>query len=193
MDNIKPISFITFLSQFDMMTKDAIIATENRLERLSLHKKHLLLKRGNVCNYLYFIEKGLARNFYMQDKTDLTNDIVLEGELLVSFDSFISRQPSNESLELLEDCEITALHYDDLQELYRQFPIMERVGRLIAEYNFNSLVTRNYQLKFLSATERYEHFFKTKVELVRRAPIGVIASFLGMSIETLSRIRSKVG
>jgi uncharacterized lipoprotein YddW (UPF0748 family) len=68
---------------------------------------------------------------------------------------------------------------------------MERTGRMIAEHYYNSLTAKNYRLKFSNTTERYEQLFNTKIEIVKRVPIGIIASYLGMSIETLSRIRSK--
>lgn len=187
-----PISFISFLSQFGTLPEEVIEAIESKMQRLEFAKKHILLKKGKVCNHLYFIEKGLARNYFEEDDKELTNDIVLEGELLVSFASFISRQPSMDTIELLEDSVLYAIHYEDLQRLYEQFPVMERMGRLIAEHYYNSLAAKNYRLKFNNTTERYEHLFKTKIEIVRRVPIGIIASYLGMSIETLSRIRSKM-
>ena len=134
----------------------------------------------------------MARNFFEEDDKELTNDIVLEGELLVSFSSFISRNASLETIELLEDCVLYAIHYDDLQTLYNTFPIMERIGRMIAEHHYNSLAMRSYRLKFSNSSERYQYLFENKIEIVKRAPLGVIASYLGMTIENLSRIRGKV-
>jgi CRP-like cAMP-binding protein len=184
-------SFLTFLSQFGTLPEEVIAAMEQVLQHMEYPKKHILLKKGKPCNYLYFIEKGLARNYFEEDNKELTNDIVLEGEVLVSFASFISRQPSMETIELLEDSVLYACHYDDLQKLYNSYPVLERTGRLIAEHYYNSLSAKNYRLKFSNTTERYEHLFNTKIEIVKRVPIGIIASYLGMSIETLSRIRSK--
>ena len=185
------LSFISFLEQFGDLPTDLLIAIEQVLQKMEFPKKHILLKKGKFCSNLYFIEKGLARNFFEEEDKELTNDIVLEGELLVSFSSFISREPSLETIELLEDSILYAIHYDDLQKLYQQFPIMERIGRMIAEHHYNSLAMKSYRLKFSNSSERYQYLFDTKIEIVKRAPIGVIASYLGMSIETLSRIRSK--
>jgi len=183
--------FINFLKQFGELPDFVVEAIDTKMQRMELPRKHLLLKKGKVCNFLYFVEKGLARNFFEEDNKELTNDIVLEGELLVSFASFISRQPSMETIELLEDSVLYAIHYDDLQKLYNTYPLMERTGRMIAEHYYNSLAAKNYRLKFSNTTERYEQLFNTKIEIVKRVPIGIIASYLGMSIETLSRIRSK--
>ena len=191
MDKHSHPSFISFLAQFGELPATVITAIENVSQKMELSKKHILLKKGKVCNYLYFIEKGLARNFFEEDDKEMTNDIIIEGELLVSFSSFISRNPSIETIELLEDSTLYAIHYDDLQDLYNRFPIMERTGRMIAEYHYNSLATKTYRLKFSNSTERYEALFNSKIEIIKRVPIGIIASYLGMSIETLSRIRSK--
>jgi CRP-like cAMP-binding protein len=140
---------------------------------------------------LYFIEKGLARNYFIEDDKELTDDIIIDGELLVAFSSFVSRKPSNEQIELLEDSILYAIHYQDLQELYRQYPIMDRVGRLVAEHHYMSLASQAYLLKFSNSETRYRRLVERKPTIILRAPIGIIASYLGMKIETLSRIRSK--
>jgi len=191
LDKTKHTSFISLLKHFGELPENIIVAIESVLHRMELPKKHILLKKGKVCNHLYFIEKGIARNFFEEDNKELTNDIIIEGELLVSFSSFISRKPSMETIELLEDSILYAIHFDDLQNLYNTYPMMERIGRLMAEYHYNSLAIKSYRLKFSNSTERYESLFNNKIEIVRRVPIGIIASYLGMSIETLSRIRSK--
>lgn len=180
-----------FLSKFGDFEPELIDKIQSHFEELSLPKKTILLKTGRVSNYLYFLKKGLARNFYVAHDKEMTTDIVIEGELIASFASFISQSPSNETIELLEDSELYAISYNQLQKLYNEYPIMERVGRLIAEYHYVSLSAHTHMLKFSSTTERYEYIFHKKPELVRRAKLGIIASFLGMSIENLSRVRRK--
>ncbi|MFN8295493.1 MAG: Crp/Fnr family transcriptional regulator [Chitinophagales bacterium] len=187
----KHLSIISFLQNFSDLPIDVINAIEKVTQKTELPKRHILLKKGKVCNHLYFLEKGLVRNYFEEDDKELTNDITVDGAFVTSFSSFISQTPSVETIELLEDSILYAIHYDDLQHLYKTYPIMEHIGRLIAEYHYNSLAMKSYRLKFSNSAERYEALFNTKIEIVRRAPIGVIASYLGMSIETLSRIRSK--
>lgn len=187
----KHLSIISFLQNFSDLPIDVINAIEKVTQKTELPKRHILLKKGKVCNHLYFLEKGLVRNYFEEDDKELTNDITVDGAFVTSFSSFISQTPSVETIELLEDSILYAIHYDDLQHLYKMYPIMEHIGRLIAEYHYNSLAMKSYRLKFSNSAERYEALFNTKIEIVRRAPIGVIASYLGMSIETLSRIRSK--
>jgi len=184
-------SFISFLNKFDTLPEDLVTDINSRLQRQELHRKTLLHRAGRVCDHLYFVEKGLARLYYVNEDKEYTTDIVIDGEFLVDFASFVSRQPSQNNIELLEDSVIYAIQYQDLQELYSRHPRMERIGRLIAEHNYNSLSAHAYLLKFYSTSERYEYLFNKKIEIIRRAPIGVIASYLGMSIENLSRIRRK--
>ncbi len=164
---------------------------ETVLQKQEYPRKQLLLKKGQTCRHLYFIESGMARTYLLEEDREHTTDISLDGEILTVFSSFTARQPSLEYLELMEKSTLYAISYDQLQQFYQDFPALERTGRMIAEYYYNSLATKSYQIKFSSAKERYEQLIRTKPELVRRAPIGIIASYLGMSIETLSRIRSK--
>jgi CRP-like cAMP-binding protein len=183
--------FISFLQRFHELPPEAVEYIQSLTIRKELPRKTLLLKIGNTCDYLYYIEKGLARNFYKAKDKEYTTDIAMDGKLITSFASFTSRKPSVESIELLEDSILYGISYSDLQLIYSAYPIMERIGRLIAEYHYNSLAAHTYMLKFSSSAERYENLFHNKLELVKRAPIGIIASYLGMTIETLSRIRSR--
>jgi CRP-like cAMP-binding protein len=183
--------FIQFLQRFEQLPQEVAEHIESLTIRKELPRKTLLLKSGSTCDYLYYIGKGLARNFYKAKDKEYTTDIAIDGKLITSFASFTSRKPSNENIELLEDSVLYGISYSDLQLLYRTYPIMERIGRIIAEHHYNSLAAHTYLLKFSSSAERYEHLFTSRLELVKRAPIGIIASYLGMTIETLSRIRSR--
>jgi CRP/FNR family transcriptional regulator, anaerobic regulatory protein len=186
-------ALIAFLHKFGEFPPEMATYIEGYIERQELPKKTLLLKAGRVCDQLWFLEKGLARNFSEVEGKIFTNDIVIDGELLTSFGSFISRQPTTDHIELLEDSILYHINYDALQALYRKFPPMERAGRLIAERNYVSLASQTQRLRTMSSAERYNYLFENKPEIVKRAPIGVIASYLGMTIETLSRVRGREG
>ena len=184
-------AMISFLQRFGKLPEDVTTAIQRNTVQQELPRKTLLLRAGRVCDHLYFLEKGLARNYSENGEKTYTNDIVVDGELLASFASFVSRLPSEENIELLEDSKLYSLHYDQLQQLYAEYPYLERIGRLIAERNYISLASQTYRLRFLNSAERYENLITRKPEIIKRTPIGVIASYLGMSIETLSRIRGK--
>jgi CRP-like cAMP-binding protein len=184
-------SFIDKLQEFQKLPDEVVEEIISRVKKVHLHKRTMVLKEGQVCENIYFIDKGLARSYYTSEGKDYTTDICLEGEFMVEFSSFAHQSPSLQNLELIEDCTLYYLSYTDLQELYSKYPITERIGRLIAEYHYLSLSTHSYLLKFNTTSERYDYLFNTKIEIIGRAPLGVIASYLGMSIENLSRIRKK--
>ncbi len=186
------LSFISKLEEFTKLTEELKGAITARTQKEKFAKRTFLLKPGEVCEYFYFIEKGLGRVYYISNNKEFSTDISVDGEFLGDFSSFFLQKPSEQYIELLEDSELYFMHYDDLQDLYRQYHLMETLGRLIAERHYVSLFTQAHSLKFHTTTERYRLLFERKIEIVRRAPIGVIASYLGMSIENLSRIRGKM-
>lgn len=185
-------SMVAFLKKFGELSEEVSADMEKYIIKSELPKKTILLKAGKTCDHLYFIEKGLARCYSEEHDKIFTNDIVIDGELLVSFSSFVSRQPSIENIELLEDSILQSIHYDDLQMLYKKYTALERIGRLIAEHHYNSLASQTHRLRFSTSAQRYDYLFTHKIEIVKRAPLGVIASYLGMTIENLSRIRGRV-
>lgn len=184
-------SFIDKLQEFQKLPDEVIEDIISRVVKVNLHKRTMVLKVGQVCENIYFIDKGLARSYYVSEGKEYTTDICIDGEFMVEFSSFVHQTPSLQNLELIEDSTLYYVSYKDLQELYIKYPIMERIGRLIAEFHYLSLSTHSYLLKFNTTAERYDYLFNNKIEIIRRAPLGVIASFLGMSIENLSRIRKK--
>lgn len=169
---------------------DEILEVTHRVKH---PKRTILLEPGQVCSRFYFIEKGLARTYFISGSKELTTDLCIDQEFLADFSSFFSQQPSTQYIELLENSELYYMEYKDLQSLYDKHSVMERLGRLIAEYHYTSLSAHTYNLKFNTTSERYKQLFTRKLEVIKRTPIGIIASYLGMSIENLSRIRSKVG
>lgn len=188
----RPTAFEKKLNEFVPLPQEVSDKVMSYTKVKTFSRKELLLEPGQVCDYVYFVEKGLARTYYVKNGKEFTTDIYIDDEFLGEFLSYFSRAPSQQYLELIEDSELSYIHFEDLQKLYDEFPIMERVGRLVAEYHYVLLSEHTYRLKFGSTRERYEELFNRKVEVIRRAPIGVIASYLGMSIENLSRIRRKI-
>jgi CRP-like cAMP-binding protein len=154
-------------------------------------KNETILQAGKMCNYLYFVNEGmLGGHHFNEQKGSICNWISTEGELGTSYYSFISRNPSNEAIESLEASVVTAISYQKLNELYCLFPETERAGRLILEEYYVRLEERLMALQFRSARERYELLATTRPEIIRRAPLGKIATYLGMKQETLSRLRA---
>lgn len=185
-------SFISTIKEYVDLPEEIIEEIVLKIKKESFPKRTVLLKPGQVCEYVYFVGKGLGRTYFISGGKEMTTDLSIDGEFFGEFTSFFSQKPSNQYIELLEDSELYFIHHDDLQELYDKYPLMSKVGRVIAERHYIELSEHSYSLKFNTTTERYNQLFNERIEIIRRAPIGVIASYLGMSIENLSRIRRRV-
>ncbi len=146
---------------------------------------------GERCSDLIFVEKGLLRGYYYLNEKEITNWFAQEEEFATSFYSFISRKNAVEGIQCLEEATVIKIAYNSLQELYRQFPETERVGRIITENYYIRLEERLLSLQFTSAKERYLNLLAVKPSIVKRAALGHIASYLGISQETLSRMRAE--
>ncbi len=150
-----------------------------------------LLKPGEVCNHLYLINKGLIRAFIREGDKELTSWISHENEIVTSIRGLSQQIPSREYIQALEDCEVTVSDYANLQYLYANFHEMNTVGRLILERYYLDAEERAYISRIPSAERKYKHFIETRSDLINRVPLKYIASFLGMTVETISRIRAK--
>jgi len=150
-----------------------------------------LLKPGEVCDHFYLINKGLIRAFIREGTKELSTWISHENELVTSIRGMARRQPSLEYIQALEDCELTVAHYDVLQHLYSTFPEMNIVGRMLLEKYYVDAEERAYICRIPSAEKRYKYFIESRPDLSNRAPLKYIASFLGMTVETISRIRGR--
>lgn len=181
-----------YVSSYHSLSENAKKALTSKLTKLELPKNAFLVEEGRTCNHMYFLEKGSLRGFYNLDGKEVTYWFGFENNFVTSFYSFISRKPSFENIQLLEDCTLWSLSYEELQELYNLHPEIERLGRLSHEKYYLMLEDRFVSNHFKDARERYEMLMESSPHILRRVPLGYIASYLGISQETLSRIRSKV-
>lgn len=183
---------IEMFDQFPDLSVEAKIAFEKELDSLSLERGGLLEQEGQVCNHLYFIIEGSARSFYTRENKDITVSFSLEGEFLTAMHSFISRKPSYENIEAMEKTKVARIKYESLLKLFEKHHDLERTYRLILERYFVSLEEQLIFSKFKSARDRYLDLMEYRPKVIQRASVGQIASYLDMSIETLSRIRAKI-
>ena len=142
-------------------------AFDNLTRHRSIKKGQLIIRNGDRCPDLYFIESGLLRGYYFNEEKEITNWFAREGEFATSFYPFITRTPSFENIEALEDCELAQIPYNNLQLLYTSFPETERIGRLLTETYYVKLEGRLLGLQFTTAMERYENLMKNNPMLIR--------------------------
>ncbi len=155
-------------------------------------KKIILLKEGTVSNEVYFVVKGCIRLFCEKNGEELSTYFFTENMFAGSYDSFISRKPSKVSIETLEDCEVLALSHKSLEELYSLFPKMNEFVRKSIEERF--VVLHDLFISYIlnSPEERYLTLQKDRPDLLNRIPQHQIASFLGITPVSLSRIRNRI-
>jgi CRP-like cAMP-binding protein len=185
-------SFFQAISLLTSLTTESKQAIALVLKKRELPKGHVLVKQNTVCNYVYFIEKGLTRTFYYKDGKDVTDWISAENSFAVSIISFITRQSDRRIIELLEPSILWAFHYNDFEKLCSQYHDIERLGRHLAYAGMIQMQRKFDDLHFATALERYKTLMETNPTFIQRVPLGIIASYLGVTQETLSRIRSQI-
>jgi CRP-like cAMP-binding protein len=155
-------------------------------------KGDLLVRSGDVCSYIYYVQKGILRGYVQDGKKEITTWITAENELVTSITSFHVQQPSFENIHAIEDCELYGIHYNDLQYLYINHPEVNVAGRKLLERYYRDAEERAYVARLSEATSKYQRFTQIKPYMLNRVPLKFIASYLGMTLETLSRIRSRL-
>jgi len=158
----------------------------------SIRKGSHLLKEGNTCQYLFFIVKGAFRSYIKEDSKEVTTWITLENQMITSIKGLYSEQPSNENIQAIEDSILIGATYKDLNYLYEHYPDFNIVGRKLLENYCDDADMRGFIGRIPKATTRYNYFMATNGNMVNRIPLKYIASYLGIRLETLSRIRSKL-
>lgn len=177
--------------------KKAVRVSPDLEERIKLAFKEehvangdLLLKDGAVVRKLYFVNEGMFRTYYLHDGREVTSWFYSKDQFLTSWHGFYKQQASYEYIEALEDSTVYAIKYRDYLQLIDDFQQFERFSRLLAEEQlvFIDAFSKGYML--MSAREKYKSLLAIMPDIELRVKLGYIASFLGISQETLSRIRS---
>lgn len=182
---------VEYINQIYPLSEKIIefIHTNTHFKKLARGK--FLLKPGEVCGHYYFICKGVLRSYLKYGNKEITIWINPENEITTAIRSMSNNKPSDEYIQALEDCELVVIPFESMQELYEQFPEMNMVGRKLLEEYYAASEERVYIGRIPNAKSRYDHFIETRPELVNRIPLKHVASYLGITLETLSRLRSK--
>jgi CRP-like cAMP-binding protein len=157
----------------------------------SVPKDQLLLREHTVSDYIYFIEKGVARIYYFKNEKEITEWIAVDEQFFLSITSFFQRTPSHLIIQTLAPSEVYGIHHNDLMELADKYHEVERLLRKMITGSLIMSQVRMESIQFESAQQRYERLLKESPDIIKRVPLSYIASFLGVTLETLSRIRSQ--
>ncbi len=180
-----------FIQSFVDLPKEAMIDMQKASISIDLPKGTKFLNQGQTCKKLFYIKKGLARSYYYNEKgKDVTVWFFSDNNVMVSVESFFQQKPSLYYMELLEDSRLYYITYQDLQKLFDKHHSIERFGRLLSTQLLTDVVGKLNAIQFQTAKERYQFLIQKYPDIAYRAPLGHIASYLGITQETLSRIRS---
>ena len=164
----------------------------SRLEKKDFPRNHLLLKSGEIENYLSFLEKGIIRYFIPEPENEITFDFAFEGEFMSGYDSFLTRIPTIYQIESLTDISLLRISYEHLQEMYNNLPIGNQLGRFAAEGLYLKKTKREKDFLAKTAEERYLELFSEKPGFLKYIPLKYIASYIGITPQALSRIRRRI-
>lgn len=164
--------------------------TISRFRSGILPAKTLFLEKGKVADRIALIQSGLMRSFFYNDNADdITTHFFREGNVVISMKSFNLRVPSEENIVAMEECRVLVATYNDMQELSERIPAWKKIISTVDQQKFNQQMKRSIQLQTLTAAERYQLFIEKQPEILRRVALKHVASYLGIDIATLSRIR----
>ena len=179
-------------SRFPEMTLEGRRQIEKILIRKEYPKGVIALKEGVIANEIVFVGKGMLRQYYYKNGKDVTEHFSYEGCILMCIESFLKRVPTRLMVETLEPVVIYLFPYDEIQKLTQENWEINMFYRKILEYSLIVSKIKADSWRFETARERYNLLLERHPEIIKRAPLANIASYLLMTPETLSRVRSGV-
>lgn len=173
------------------LTPEAYEALAAICTPISIKKNMDLQAIGQTCKCIYFIKKGALRVYYYKGETDITDSLDFEGTFVARVESLVTGQPSKKGIQAIEDCDLLMINADQLFALYDSYLEIERLFKQLFLKAFIGVLNRIESIQFHSAEVRYANFLKEYPDALRRVPLKYIASYLGITQVSLSRIRAK--
>jgi len=164
---------------------------EKCIVKATIAKNEQLLKPGEHCNFIAFIQEGSFRFFYDKEGEVKITAFFFQGDFVSNYRSFLTGKPSDHFIEAMQDAAIYKINLQELKFLYDKHKNIERLGRLIAENLYLSVANRLDSFLFQTPEERYKSLINRSSRLLQEIPQYMVASYIGVKPETLSRIRSR--
>ncbi|ESU18965.1 putative Crp/Fnr family transcriptional regulator [Flavobacterium cauense R2A-7] len=182
-----------FVNRCASFTESELDIFHSLIDFKTVHKKEYLLREGQICDFEAYVLKGCVRNYFINENGfEVIIQFAIEDWWISDIASFHEKTPSKLYIETLEDCELFFLSYENKEELLKRVPKFERFFRLMVQKNLSSTQNRLINTIAKSAPEKYLDFIKLYPTIPQRVPQHYIASYLGISAEFLSKIRTKL-
>lgn len=178
-------------SYFGVVQNNELQTIAKLFKQSTLKKGDYFLKTGKACNQLSFIQTGMLRIFVAKEDKEVTQWISTKGYFVTDLSSFMFQTPVRWSIQALTDCEIYSIYKEDYNHIGNLVPKWHELEKLFLARCFTMIEDRIFSHLSMSAEERYHLFFENNKELFNQVPLQYIASMLGMTPETFSRIRKK--
>lgn len=163
-----------------------------RIQELKIEKNSHFIEEGRIANHIAFVREGYLRIYFNNEGNEITRDLSSIHSFFTALTSFITKKPSFEIVSAITDCELLLISREDLNYLYQNFPNWQTIGRRVVEEMFVRSQKRIYSLLTVSAEDRYKELLKEKPDMLKNVPLQYIASYLGITSQSLSRLRRKI-
>jgi CRP-like cAMP-binding protein len=180
-----------YFSKFSPLSGEAMKAISGISSLVLIRKNQDLQPIGHTCKTIYFLKKGVARIYYYKEDIDITESFSFENNIVVRFESLFAGQPSKKGIQAIEDSEFIAINAPQLFKLYDKFPEIEHLFRKITESQLVENINRVESIQFNTAEERYNSLIREAPDVLKRVPLKYVASYLGITPVSLSRIRGQ--
>lgn len=179
----------TFFDSIYQISDEAKHALEKIITYKTYQRNDVIQEIGSKCRTVYVLNKGCARIFYLKDGNDITEHFAFENELIVRAESLFSGKPTSKGIQAIAETTLVGIDSKLLFELYDKHHDIERLFRLVFEKEYVNTIKRIESLQFKSAKERYLELLET-TDYVQKIPLKYIATYLGITQVSLSRIRA---
>lgn len=179
----------SLIDQLDNVTLSAL----KDISKTKTYKKgDFLLQQGEVCRHSFGIEEGIVRKFYLKGGREITTELLFANDIAVSFESYTLQKPGREFIQALTKTVVSQTEFSAYQNTKIGFPKLIELDLLMTEYYAMWLENRLFEFHTLDATQRYLLLLNEHPQIIQNIPLTYVASYLGISLETLSRIRAKI-
>jgi CRP/FNR family transcriptional regulator, anaerobic regulatory protein len=181
--------FLQYCEQFSQLDKETTEELLQNLKTKTFNKGDFLLKQGQICKHLFFINEGLAKSFFYKKDKEFIMRFFSENTLFTVFDSFLTQTSSNFMIAALETTTVTLISYDKMENLCKKHHCMETFFRKLVSVATIKMMKRISEMLEKDATERYNKFVEENNTILQRVNLGDLAKYLGITQQSLSRIR----
>lgn len=181
-------NFGNFATKFFDLEPQTVLEICSRFQVHSFQKKTMVINFGQLYDRIYFVYSGILRGFYIEDEKEVTNWFAKENQFFYSPKGYLTKQPTEEAIETLEDSIILSLSFENLDYLYSHFPETSTISRILTEHYLHLFDRKIRLLRIQNAEKRVKKFIELYPKEFHQLPYKYVASFLGLAPETFSRI-----